>query len=49
MKPHLHRRELLQAGYSSVLGLSLPGLLAGKSRAAGVSSVAFYQERIDDE
>jgi uncharacterized protein DUF1501 len=37
--PHRHlaglsRRELLQAGYSGLLGLGLPSLLAGRARAA---------------
>src|SRR5580693_1974614 len=30
----LHRRELLQAGASSFLGLTLPALLAGRSASA---------------
>ena len=30
----LNRREVLQAGYSGLLGLGLPALLAGRSRAA---------------
>jgi hypothetical protein len=29
------RRELLQVGYSGLLGMGLPGLLAGQARAAG--------------
>ncbi len=40
MLPHpvLHRRELLQAGASSLLGLSLPGLLAGRSASTSQES-----------
>jgi Protein of unknown function (DUF1501) len=32
--PRLHRRELLQVGASSLLGISLPGLYAGRATAA---------------
>src|SRR4051812_4729423 len=36
MPPHplLHRRELLQVGASSLLGMGLPALLAGRSASA---------------
>ena len=41
--PHQHlaglsRRELLQAGYSGLLGLGLPSLLAGRAQAAEASA-----------
>ena len=34
----LHRRELLQVGFSGLLGLSLPAVLASKVNAAGTPS-----------
>src|SRR5262245_58563875 len=34
---HLSRREVLRAGSASLLGLSLPGLLAGKAAAAAAT------------
>lgn len=45
MRPHQHhaglsRRELLQAGYSGLLGLSLPSVLAGRAQAADSSKAA---------
>lgn len=44
MIPHRHlaglsRRELLQAGYSGLLGLGLPSLLAGRAQAAESSGL----------
>src|ERR1700693_2900505 len=33
----IHRRELLQVGFSGLLGLGLPSLLAGRAAAAGGS------------
>ena len=36
----LTRREVLQAGYSGLLGLGLPALLAGRAKAAPVGDVA---------
>jgi hypothetical protein len=33
-RPGLNRRELLQAGYSGLLGVGLPSVLAGRSHAA---------------
>lgn len=36
----IHRRELLQVGYSGLLGLGLPGLFAGRTRTADAASGA---------
>ena len=34
----LHRRKFLQVGYSGLLGMGLPGLLAGRTATAATAS-----------